>query len=228
MRARGRRLRRHQAGQLRGRPRQDPRRGAAGAGRSCAAAPPHEDLAGPEDRPLRAAPVRHRDRPPERRLADDLDPGRSRRVAWRRSRPGPESPPDVHVSMPEESRRATTRLDPRSPLVLDTRELGRRPGSMRRLSRSVPAPAHLGRRRARRPGRVAGRAGPPARVGGRGRPRLRHGVSHHVGGVRALSRPGHGSARGRPAGALRLPRGPPGPGSGRRGRRHGAVAGDRR
>jgi uncharacterized protein len=48
------------------------------------------------------------------------------------------------MSMPEESRRATTRLDPRSPLVLDTRELGRRPGSMRSLSRSVPAPAHLG------------------------------------------------------------------------------------
>lgn len=46
--------------------------------------------------------------------------------------------------MPDESRRATTRLDPRLPLVLDTRELGRRPGSMRPLSRSVPAPAHLG------------------------------------------------------------------------------------
>ena len=48
------------------------------------------------------------------------------------------------MSMPEESRRATTRLDPRSPLVLDTRELGRRPGSMRTVSRTVPAPAHLG------------------------------------------------------------------------------------
>jgi len=46
--------------------------------------------------------------------------------------------------MPEETRRSTTRLDPRSPLVLDVRELGRRPGSMRPLSRSVPAPAHLG------------------------------------------------------------------------------------
>jgi uncharacterized protein len=46
--------------------------------------------------------------------------------------------------MPEETRRTTTRLDHRSPLVLDTRELGRRPGSMRTLSRSVPAPAHLG------------------------------------------------------------------------------------
>jgi uncharacterized protein len=48
------------------------------------------------------------------------------------------------MSMPEESRRATPRLDPRSPLVLDTRELGRRPGSMRTVSRTVPAPAHVG------------------------------------------------------------------------------------
>jgi len=46
--------------------------------------------------------------------------------------------------MPEESRRKLTRLDPRQPLVVDTRELGRRPGSMRTLSRSVPAPADLG------------------------------------------------------------------------------------
>ena len=35
-------------------------------------------------------------------------------------------------------------LDPRAPLVLDTRELGRRPGSMRESSRTVPAPADLG------------------------------------------------------------------------------------
>jgi DUF177 domain-containing protein len=34
-------------------------------------------------------------------------------------------------------------LEPRAPLVVDTRELGRRPGSMRRLSRTVPAPADL-------------------------------------------------------------------------------------
>src|SRR5437763_16482233 len=33
------------------------------------------------------------------------------------------------------------RLDPRSPFVLDTRELGRRPGSMRRVRRTVAAPA---------------------------------------------------------------------------------------
>ena len=45
--------------------------------------------------------------------------------------------------MPEETRRSA-HLDPRSPLVLDTRELGRRPGSMRTLSRSVPAPGDLG------------------------------------------------------------------------------------
>ena len=36
------------------------------------------------------------------------------------------------------------RIDPRRPLVLDTRELGRRPGSMRALRRTVPAPADLG------------------------------------------------------------------------------------
>jgi len=32
-------------------------------------------------------------------------------------------------------------LDPRAPFVLDTRELGRRPGSMRRVQRTVAAPA---------------------------------------------------------------------------------------
>ena len=35
-------------------------------------------------------------------------------------------------------------LDPRAPLVLDTRELGRRPGSQRTMSRKVEAPAELG------------------------------------------------------------------------------------
>jgi uncharacterized protein len=46
--------------------------------------------------------------------------------------------------MTDESRRTTARLDPRLPLVIDTHELGRRPGSMRTLSRSVPAPDGLG------------------------------------------------------------------------------------
>jgi uncharacterized protein len=36
------------------------------------------------------------------------------------------------------------RLDPRAPFVLDTRELGRRPGSQRLKSFSAPAPADLG------------------------------------------------------------------------------------
>jgi uncharacterized protein len=35
-------------------------------------------------------------------------------------------------------------LDPRAPLVLDTRELGRRPGSQRTVSFAAPAPADLG------------------------------------------------------------------------------------
>lgn len=36
------------------------------------------------------------------------------------------------------------RLDPRAPLVLDAHELGRRPGTMREVRRTVPAPADLG------------------------------------------------------------------------------------
>lgn len=36
------------------------------------------------------------------------------------------------------------RLDPRSPLVINTHELGRRPGSMRRLRLTAPAPTDLG------------------------------------------------------------------------------------
>jgi uncharacterized protein len=39
------------------------------------------------------------------------------------------------------SSRSATKLDPRSPFVLDTRELGRRPGSMRRVQRTAAAPA---------------------------------------------------------------------------------------
>jgi len=37
--------------------------------------------------------------------------------------------------------RAAAKLDPRAPLVLDTRELGRRAGSMRAVHRTVAAPA---------------------------------------------------------------------------------------
>jgi uncharacterized protein len=43
-----------------------------------------------------------------------------------------------------ENRKQQHRLDPRDPLVLDTRELGRRPGSMREVRLSAPAPEGLG------------------------------------------------------------------------------------
>ncbi len=43
-----------------------------------------------------------------------------------------------------ENRKPQHRLDPRKPLVLDTRELGRRPGSMRTLQFPAPAPGDLG------------------------------------------------------------------------------------
>lgn len=45
--------------------------------------------------------------------------------------------------MPE-NRKPQHRLDPRKPLVLDTRELGRRPGSMREVRFPAPAPEGLG------------------------------------------------------------------------------------
>jgi DUF177 domain-containing protein len=38
----------------------------------------------------------------------------------------------------------TTHLDPRAPLVLDTKDLPRSPGAMRALERVVPAPENLG------------------------------------------------------------------------------------
>jgi uncharacterized protein len=46
--------------------------------------------------------------------------------------------------MPHGSRNNLTRIDPRDPFVIDTRTLGRRPGSMRKDSYVVPAPADLG------------------------------------------------------------------------------------
>jgi uncharacterized protein len=49
---------------------------------------------------------------------------------------------DRDLSADDES--GPVRLDPRAPLVLDTRELGRRPGSERRVSLTAPAPADLG------------------------------------------------------------------------------------
>jgi len=43
-----------------------------------------------------------------------------------------------------ENRKAQHRLDSRQPLVVDTRELGRRPGSMREVHFPAPAPEGLG------------------------------------------------------------------------------------
>ena len=44
---------------------------------------------------------------------------------------------------PDRAKHHHRRLDPHAPLVIDTRELGRRPGSMRRLEITVPAPDDL-------------------------------------------------------------------------------------
>jgi uncharacterized protein len=46
--------------------------------------------------------------------------------------------------VPDDGSDVTVSLDPRAPLVLDTRELGRRPGSQRKVSFTAPAPADLG------------------------------------------------------------------------------------
>ena len=45
--------------------------------------------------------------------------------------------------MPSESR-MTQHLDPRSPWVLSTHDLGKRPGTMRQMTLTLPAPANLG------------------------------------------------------------------------------------
>ena len=56
----------------------------------------------------------------------------------------------IRKSVPPRAKRgdreqeALNRLDHRSPLVFDVRELGRRPGSMKRVSRTVRAPVDLG------------------------------------------------------------------------------------
>jgi uncharacterized protein len=47
------------------------------------------------------------------------------------------------IAVPE-NRKNASRLDPRQPLVIDTRELGRRPGSQRKVDFQAPAPSDLG------------------------------------------------------------------------------------
>lgn len=53
--------------------------------------------------------------------------------------------------MPSSRKTLTTRLDPRGPLVFNTRALSRRPGSAHTEIRTVPAPANLGAGMARIP-----------------------------------------------------------------------------
>ena len=48
------------------------------------------------------------------------------------------------MCLPPDWKCGPVRLDPRAPLVLDTRELGRRPGAERTVSVTAPAPADLG------------------------------------------------------------------------------------
>ena len=47
-------------------------------------------------------------------------------------------------STPRAAGRRATRRDPSGPWVIDTRDVGRRPGSMKRYQRTVPAPAGIG------------------------------------------------------------------------------------
>ncbi|MFE9041458.1 YceD family protein [Streptomyces sp. NPDC012421] len=54
-------------------------------------------------------------------------------------------PPETcDANDPKAGRTLSTRLDHRNPLVFDTHELGRRPGALQRISRTVDAPADLG------------------------------------------------------------------------------------
>ena len=87
-------------------------------------------------------------------------------------------------------------LDPRAPLVLDTRELGRRPGSQREVTLTVPAPADLGIEVLGVAEGVAGRARPAPRGGHGGRAGHRDGARHAHGRVRAVPGADHRGHRG--------------------------------
>ena len=108
-------------------------------------------------------------------------------------------------------------LNPRSPLVFDTTDLGRRPGSMEQVQRTVEAPADFGTDVIAVPAGLPDRAGAAARVRRRGRAGHRLGARHGNRRLRAV--PGPRRPRGRRAlpGAVRLrrSRGPP-PRGGRR------------
>ena len=77
-------------------------------------------------------------------------------------------------------------VDPRSGLVLDTHELGRRAGAMRVIRATVDAPADLGIAVIGVPPGIADRARSSARIGGRGSARQRHRHGRGPGRVRAV------------------------------------------
>lgn len=52
--------------------------------------------------------------------------------------------PQSHRTLRRKQEALNAALDHRAPLVFDTRELGRRPGALKRLSRTVEAPENLG------------------------------------------------------------------------------------
>ncbi len=60
------------------------------------------------------------------------------------SGPGRPSPKPHPAHDPKAGEALNGHLDHRNPLVFDTRELGRRPGALKRLTRSVEAPKDLG------------------------------------------------------------------------------------
>ena len=174
---RGRGLRRRQAGQLRDRARPRRCRRSSAAARSWPAAtswPVLEDPASPAfpgEAPPELTPPHVAPAPVSARLHDGLVPS-----------------PETHVP---ENRKQQHRLDPRNPLVLDTRELGRRPGSMRPVQLSAPrARGPRDRRPDRGARRCRARAGPPARERHGRRPGQRHRHGAVVRGVRTV--PGAG------------------------------------
>ena len=86
-----------------------------------------------------------------------------------------------------------TSLDPRAPLVLDTRELGRRPGSQREVDAHGAGAGRTRHRSPACPRRLAGRARPAAGGGHGGRAGLRHGHGRARRGMRTVP----GADRGR-------------------------------
>ena len=156
----GRRLRRHRAGQLRAVPH-------PGAGLDRAR--PGQDARAARDRHLRRA-RRTSARCRSERPGPALSAGCGSTVGGRSGNLSCRPLTGRSLTMPKHTQ---NHLDPRSPLVLDTRDLPRRPGAMRAVERVVPAPADLGLELIGVPEGADLEPRSEARVGVRGRARLR-------------------------------------------------------